>query len=469
VPSSGSSRAVTRVGWHQNLFVSPSRVFGETLRERTLYQSAVALPHAFNAQGSLADWQREVAAPCEGNSRLVFAIAAALAAPLLFLTGDESGGFHFVGSSSVGKTTALRVAGSVWGGSATPNGYLSQWRATANAIEGVAALHCDTLLCLDELSEVNPREAGNIAYMLANGQGKARMRPDASIRPMHAWRVLFLSSGEITLADKVREDDRLRRVTAGQEVRILDVPADAGRGFGLFDDIHACPNGQEFADSLRMATQNCYGTAAQAFLEKIVGQPEQVANAIRKYRDNFIRDHCPGGADGQVHRAATRFRLVAAAGEMATALGITQWPQEAATEAVSVCFNAWLKHRGHVGPAEIEAGIEQVQRFFALHGESRFTNDGDGDKRRAVYDRAGFIKGGCFWVYPSVFRSDVACGFDWSLLANVLVKRGMMIPGEDGKLQRKVRDPKSRKSIRMLCFTSAILGLEPETDAAAEA
>ena len=66
------------------------------------------------------------------------------------------------------------VGGSVWGCSDSQQGYLRQWRATSNGLEGVAALHCDSLLVLDEISEVNPREAGLIAYMLANGQGKAR-------------------------------------------------------------------------------------------------------------------------------------------------------------------------------------------------------------------------------------------------------------------------------------------------------
>jgi uncharacterized protein (DUF927 family) len=270
---------------------------------------------------------------------LVFAISAAFAAALIYLSNDESGGFHFVGRSSLGKTTALRVAGSVWGGSEATSGYLRQWRATANGLEGIAALHCDTLLCLDELSEVNPREASSIAYMLANGQGKARARRDGSARPSYLWRLLFLSSGEITLADKVREDDR-RRATAGQQVRVLDIPADVGSGLGLFENIHGATNGQKFADHLRAATENYYGAAARAFLLQLVKQHSEIGNAVREHRDTFIEEHCPPGADGQVRRAATRFGLVSAAGELATALGITGWPEGASDWAAGICFEA---------------------------------------------------------------------------------------------------------------------------------
>ena len=62
-------------------------------------------------------------------------LCAAFAAPLLHHTRSESGGYHFVGPSSTGKSTALIVAGSVWGGGGT-GGYVRSWRTTANGLEG---------------------------------------------------------------------------------------------------------------------------------------------------------------------------------------------------------------------------------------------------------------------------------------------------------------------------------------------
>ena len=46
----------------------------------------------------------------------MFVLCAAFAGPLLPKLDIEAGGFHLVGCSSVGKTTLLDVAGSVWGG-----------------------------------------------------------------------------------------------------------------------------------------------------------------------------------------------------------------------------------------------------------------------------------------------------------------------------------------------------------------
>ena len=72
-----------------------------------------------------------------GNSRLTVALSMALAPPLLHVVEMEGGGLHFRGSSSIGKTTLLHVAGSVWGGGGLA-GYVRRWRATDNALEGVA-------------------------------------------------------------------------------------------------------------------------------------------------------------------------------------------------------------------------------------------------------------------------------------------------------------------------------------------
>jgi putative DNA primase/helicase len=455
------ARAVTRVGWHGNgMFVLPDQAFGQESKEQTLYQNAAAVSHAFNISGYLEDWQREVASRCAGNSRLIFAISAAFGAPLLRLTGDESGGFHYVGRSSLGKTMALRAGGSVWGGSQTQAGYLRQWRATANGLEGVAALHCDVVLCLDELSEVSAREAGQAAYMLANSAGKARAYRDGSARRPYTWRLLFLSSGEITLADKIREDGR-QKATAGQQVRILDIPADCRNGFGLFQNIHGAKNGQQFAHQLNAATQSYYGTAARAFLTEIAKQQaERIAQTVRNHQNDFITEYCPPGADGQVRRAATRFGLVAASGELATALQITGWEVGDATWAAGVCFQAWLAQRGHAGPTEIEDGIEQVRSFFALHGESRFSSESHSANGRPTINRTGFRKDGYFWVFPAIFRLEIAAGFEWHSLAAALLERGMLIAGTDGKIQRPVRNPEGGKLIRMLCFTSTVLADE---------
>ena len=132
----------------------------------------------------------------------------------------EGGGFSFEGGSSSGKTTALQVAASVWGGPV----HVKSWRLTDNALESVATLHNDGLLILDEVGQVNARVLSEAAYMLANGSGKSRSGRDGSLRRSHVWRLIFLSSGELGLADKLAESGMKSK--AGQEVRFVGLPVD---------------------------------------------------------------------------------------------------------------------------------------------------------------------------------------------------------------------------------------------------
>lgn len=117
------------------------------------------------SKGTLRDWQQHIAKYCVDNSRLCFCVCVGFAAPLLHLLGEENGGFNMRGPSSGGKTTALKVGLSVYGGEKM----LHSWKTTTNGLESIAALHNDSLLCLDELGKLEPKIAGETAYFLANG------------------------------------------------------------------------------------------------------------------------------------------------------------------------------------------------------------------------------------------------------------------------------------------------------------
>lgn len=460
------ARCVARIGWHGGAFVLPDTTLGSVSNERVLLQTSAPLDHAFRVAGTLGDWQQSVGEPCAGNSRLVLAVSAAFAAPLLAVVGGESGGFHFVGCSSIGKTTALEVGGSAWGGRDGPCGYRQQWRATSNGLEAIAATHCDALLCLDELAQVDARAAGEVAYMLANGTGKKRAARDGSGRPVAAWRALFLSSGELGLADKVREDGG-RRATAGQAVRVVDVPADAGAGLGLFDTLHEFTSAAEFAQHLRRAALRFYGTPARGFVERLAAEREAVVDSVRGAVTDFVAEQCPTDADGQVRRVAERFALVAAAGELATAWGVVPWDAGEASRGAATCLRAWLDARGGSGPAEMAAALAQVRAFFASHGSSRFEplnpeTKRDGSERvQRTPNRAGWWRDDSdgrreYWVLPNVYREEMARSAQPKALAAELIARGWLLPDAAGKASQSKNVPGHRT--RVYVFTAAALG-----------
>ena len=92
------------------------------------------------------------------------------------------------GPSSCRKTTLLHAAASFSG---PPSGVVRSWRATANGLEGVAALHNDGTLLLDELSQISPDDAATASYMLANGQAKQRASRTGAARRSELAAIVF--------------------------------------------------------------------------------------------------------------------------------------------------------------------------------------------------------------------------------------------------------------------------------------
>ncbi|SNR74127.1 Uncharcterized protein, DUF927 family [Methylobacillus rhizosphaerae] len=479
------ARCVERTGWHDQVFVMPDRTIGQTDDERILYQSLNATPSTFKTRGKLVDWQ-VLAGLCAGNSRLVFAISAAFAGPLLHVTGMESGGFHYRGDSSTGKTTALRVASSVWGGA----DFLQRWRATDNGLEALASQHSDCLLVLDEISQVDPRAAGEVAYMLANGSGKVRSGRTGAMRDTATWRLLFISSGEAGLAEHMAEAGK--KPKAGQEIRLLDIPADAGKGLGLFEQIHGHAGGAAFSKVMNELAVKHYGSPALAFISKLVGQYTEVQRAIKEEQELFNQDHLPDDAGGQAYRAALRFGLVSAAGELATQWGITGWQPGEASQAAAMCFKAWLAQRGGAGNQEQAAMLAQVRQFFELHGEARFTDwdrpasdtsqhapktvnragyrrhyDAKDENGQPIYSGSTYPEGDErkardteYYVFPVTFEQEICKGFDKRIISRLLVDKGILIP--DGKgYTRKERLP-GEGNTRCYRITSKIFDSDDE-------
>src|SRR5262249_18192470 len=239
-----------------------------------------------------------------GHSRALFTISTAFVPPLLELIGEGGGGFNLRGPSSIGKTSLLCSAASVWSNGGEQGGYIKTWRATANGLEGTAALYSGTLLPLDELSIASGHEVGNIVYSLASGIGKQRAQRDGSARAPKTWRVTILSTGEIGIAAKIQESGR--RARAGQEVRIIDVDADAEHGHGVFD--HAGADGsKKLADNLKKTAATFYGVAGPAFVKAIEDKGiESVVSTIRETQEAFRNGVIKDNPTGQVLRVADR-------------------------------------------------------------------------------------------------------------------------------------------------------------------
>ncbi|WP_061942896.1 DUF927 domain-containing protein [Collimonas pratensis] len=329
------ARCVQQTGWFDDVFVMPDRTIGDS-NEVVLYQSESRTACQYVQNGTLKQWRENIALLCAGNSRLILAVSAAFAGMILRHAGQDSGGLHFIGSSSTGKSTAQQVAASVYGGPS----FKQSWRATGNALEGTCALHNDAALILDEMAEVEPKEVGSIVYMIGNGTGKGRAGRAGETKQRKTWRLMIVSSGEIGLAQHMRDGGKIAK--AGQEVRMIDIAADAGAGHGLFEELHGYEGGAKLSDTIKAATQVYHGTPAVAFLEHLTRDLKTFTLTLKQAMSRFVAAHLPSDAAGQAERVCSRFAVIAIAGEYATGAGITGWQQGDAVEAAATCFRAWL-------------------------------------------------------------------------------------------------------------------------------
>lgn len=447
------ARCVDKVGWHNNAYVLADASFGQ--KDEEIFLQTVT-QNLFKTSGTLTDWHQHLGRFCPGNSRLTFAACASLAAVLLKICDTDGGGFNFQGNSSIGKTTLLLMAGSVAGGGGQ-NGFLRSWRTTDNALETIALAHNDGMLCIDEMAQVDPKSAAESSYMLANRQGKSRSNKDGTARCVPEWRLLFLSSGEISLEQKLQEGGQT--YMAGQAVRVIDIPADAELGHGIFENLYDFAGGKEFSEHIRKATAIYYGAPLRAFLAALTASLADSRAKAKAMVIEFETRLCPPQADGQVKRAAKRFALVAAAGTLAVEFGVFPWESETAYRAAHRCFQDWLAFRGGLGAAERREAIRRVRAFIGKHGASRFESWEHGAS--IVNNRAGFkrkTQGRTEYMFlRDAFEQEICLGANPKTIARYLLDAGYLVPDGQGNLTKTHTRSREEKSMRLYTVKGDIL------------
>ncbi|MCL2725788.1 MAG: DUF927 domain-containing protein [Polyangiaceae bacterium] len=452
-------RMVTAPGWiTEHTYVASDGVVYGAGDEMIRYRDERGQEHGISRAGSFDSWRSEVAERCVGNSRLVLALSTVLAGPLLRIAGQSGGGFHFVGGSSSGKTTAVSVAASACGhpsaDHAERQGYTRQWDGTKNAISLLGALHNDACLCVDEIGQANTRDVGEVVYTLCNGVERARLTADGKARGSSRWSLLMLSTGEKDVAAAIEEDGKVAR--AGQEARLASIPADTGK-HGMFEALHGEPDGRTFSQSIMRAARANYGHAWPPWLAHLtsIGRTK-LAERLKTEGEEFassIAEHLGDAPSGEVHRVVHRFALCASASELATEAGITGWSKGEATRAVLACFYAWLERREGAGSADARRLFEHVRGVFEAHASTRF-DPSTGPVSKPATNRLGWLhypdgKHGSgleptaapdqAWVPTEVFKKDFVAGIVDSpaTAAKILAAEGWLLKGSSG-FQKKV-------------------------------
>ncbi|MDO8379219.1 DUF927 domain-containing protein [Phenylobacterium sp.] len=473
VKSARRMTLVTATGWCGERFVLPARVVGPIGGEPVLFMGEAPALH-YRQAGTLDGWRASVAAKAEGNALLSFALSLAFLGPLMRPLDLEGGGVHFRGDSSCGKTTLAQAAGSVWGGGG-PLGFAQTWRSTANALEMVAFGHNDGLVVFDELALVAPEEAGGAAYSLSSGQSKARSKADGSLRRRSEWRVAILSTGEIGLADHIRASKKGDRPMAGQELRLLDIAADAGAHMGVWEALNGAEGPAALSDAIKAACGQDYGHAGPAFLERLIADRRAAMDSAKKILAGFLTLAAREGDSGQAQRAAVRFGAIAAAGELASSFGVVPWAPGWAAEAALCLYHRWASAFGRDTPREerdilrrLKGVIESERSAFAPLGDDDTSDEAaptvggrDGEARGLMTYGYRHVRGQeVRWLFHDAGWAHVFRGFNPQDAARKVYEAGFLDRESEQRLKKtvKIKGEKHKLYCVLSSITEADLG-----------
>jgi putative DNA primase/helicase len=388
-PKKATFKVVTRLGWNSGAYVFPDEIIGKPKKslEPALGRLDNAMLRKYRVRGTLKQWQDQIAAPCKGNSRLMFAVSLAFTGPILpFVSGPKSGGFQFWGDGESGKTTAAMLAGSVWGchrgEGRREKGFVESWNSTAGKVEVTALVHNDGLLILDETKRAGNNDkqrvkvVAEVVFKLAEHTEKERL---TSVEPVRAWRCYFLSTSNLSFAQLGQ--------AGGMDVgkpelgRLTDIPLPQG-GYGIYQELHGFDDGEVLSDTLQRRSRRLYGTPIRAFVKRLVKDCQTDKKALKqllaKQRKTYRRKlKAKVESEGlkPLNRISGRYATTFAAGTLAIEYGILLWNRKKLLKAILSCQLDQLRFGDAVDQsADPEAALRTKLAQYLHDNHSNFVN-----------------------------------------------------------------------------------------------
>ena len=238
--------------------------------------------------------------------------------------------------------------------------YYVSWNITDNAPETLGYAHCDLPLFLDDIDafEADSERAGDrlkaVVHRLASGLRKATSHrapnDDSKLTDFH---VIFGSNAEFRLVHFMG-----RKLTGGIAARLPDLPADAGKGFGIFESSpRSSKTGRtvevdKYLQVLNQACVTCYGVAGRAYLRRLVDELANDRNTLKAFlRKEMKRFETEVANDAQVDpRIRRRYAGLYAAGQLGLHYEILHPECDWFVDAIASCY------RAAIAPGSISVG-----------------------------------------------------------------------------------------------------------------
>lgn len=225
-------------------------------------------------KGSLEEWLDMYVHHIQGFPELEMATVMGLSAPVLAYLKQKHPDLrslliHLCGASSSGKTTALQLACSVAGNpSSESKSLVRNWNGTLNSILASCQDVHGIPIAFDELSTNSYNNLSGILYNLTDGVGRARANSEGNLRPVGSWSTVFLSSGELSIYNRVSSNIGLR-------VRIFE-----------FENLQWTQSASQ-AEAIKTICSQNYGHLLPAFMDQLFNADGGIGIINDCYEEQF--------------------------------------------------------------------------------------------------------------------------------------------------------------------------------------
>lgn len=211
--------------------------------------------------------------------------------------------YHFFGSSSTGKTTALKLAASMWT-NPLEKGLMNSWNSTGNGLMALLNNNFGATVCFDEIG-MSTINLTDFIYSLTQGSDKTRCSPNG-ILPTKTWCTNLMSSGEVSFSSKVNNQ-------GGMSARIIE-----------FMDL-PITNSEKHSKYIQAVYTRFYGCIGKEFVNMLPEFFPQLAEDFNKKKDDIVSKLPSGNIN---RRLSLQYACVCLAAEYAQAIGILVDPDK---------------------------------------------------------------------------------------------------------------------------------------------
>lgn len=407
-----------RMGWYpKRRFMLGRQCLGGSIEMTAAHDTdAERLMRACEPIGSAEGWLALIPF-AERFSSLMASLAASLASPVLVLLGEPGFVVSWDGRTSAGKTTALRVAASVWGSPCDRAGLLPTWDQTDLRLQQWAEMLRHLPLCIDDTRRWRgkPDALSACVYQLTQGQGRGRMVDGRTAQKTATWQLVTLSTGE----DPISETS----TAGGLRARVLQI---WGSPFGGSE--------REAVDAVSRIVWSHHGHAGRQWVELLQERGSQV---IRERADLLKARWGPlGDVGGRLLRHAALVGAVAW-----TAAEWMGWPiaPERAAELVWQALEPGILDADGQADPSFRAWWD-VQSWLASNAP-RIDGSGQVDKEPSEWIGGCNNETGEWYVYPHHLRR-------WAETAGYRLSSLVRDWAADGRLIREDKHMTSKRNVR---------------------